>query len=99
MLEQGEQRHRRKPAERDIGREPGKYAGRRVGERIAAEIVDRHIPARQRCKHAAGERTVGRDKRRGHARRFQGFAQCDRNGERFFLRIRRLDHADRGSAA
>ena len=41
MLEQRQQRHRRQPAERRLRDEPREHAGRRVGERIAAGIVDR----------------------------------------------------------
>ena len=48
MLEQRQQRHRREPAERDLGGQPREHAGRRVGERIAAGIVDRHVPAFER---------------------------------------------------
>ena len=68
MLEQRQQRHRRQPAQRRLGRQPREHAGRRVGERIAAGIVDRDIPALERGEDAARQRAVGRDQRRGLAR-------------------------------
>ena len=42
-----------------------KSARRRVGERVAAGIVGRDVPARERREHAAGQRAVRRDQRRG----------------------------------
>ena len=90
MLDEREQRHRRKAAERRFGRQPGEHAGRRVGEHIAAGIVDRHLPARERRKHAAGERPVGRDQRGALLRRFHRLAQHDRDGERLLLGIGRF---------
>ena len=39
-----------------------------VGERVAAGIVDRHVPARERRQHAARQRAVGRDQRGGLVR-------------------------------
>ena len=55
------------PSERRLGGEPREHAGRRVGERVAAGIVDRHVPARQRRQHAAGQRAVRRHQRGGLA--------------------------------
>ena len=55
--------------ERGLGGEPREHAGRRVGQRIAAGIVDRHVPARQRRQHAARQRAVGRHQRCGLVRR------------------------------
>ena len=46
-LSKREQRHRRKPAERRVGGEPGEYTGRRVGERVAAGILRGDVPARR----------------------------------------------------
>ena len=56
VLEQRQQRHRRQAFERRLGDEPREHAGRRVGQRVAAGIVHRHVPARQRRQHAAGQR-------------------------------------------
>ena len=95
MLEQREQRDRRKPAQRRLRREPRERAGRGVCERIAAGVVDRHLPARERGDHAAGERTVGRHQRRRHVRRLHCFAQRDGDRERFLLGMRRLDVSER----
>ena len=83
-----------KPAERRLGRQPREHAGRRVGERIAAGIVDRHVPARERRQHAAGQRAVGRDQRRGLVRRLHRLAQRDRDGQRLLLGVGGLDHGD-----
>ncbi len=91
MLEQGEQVDRRKRAERGLRGKPCERPGRGVGERIAAGIVDRNGPARQCGEHAARERAVGGDQRCGLVRRLQRFAQCDRDGERFFLGICSFD--------
>jgi hypothetical protein len=54
MLEQREQRHRLEPAEGRFGGEPREHAGRRFGKRVAAGIVDRHMPALERGGDAAG---------------------------------------------
>ena len=62
MLEQGEQRDRRKPAESRVRRQPREQPGRRVGERIAAGIIHRDVPALQGREHAARQRAVGRDR-------------------------------------
>ena len=74
-------------------REPREHAGRRVGERVAAGIVDRDLPARERGDDAARQRAVGRHQRGGLVRRFERLAQRDRDGERFLLGIGGLDHA------
>ncbi len=65
MLEQRQQRHRLEAAERGFGRQPREHAGWRVGERVAAGIVDRHVPALERGHHAARQRAVGRHQRGG----------------------------------
>ena len=83
-----------KPSKRGFGGEPGKNAGRRVGERVAAGILRRDIPARQRGEHAAAERAVRRHQRGGLAV-LHGFAQRHRDGERFFLGVGRFDHGER----
>ena len=94
MLEQRQQRHRREPAERRLGDQPREHAGRRVGQRVAAGIVDRHVPARQRRQHAPRQRAVGRDQRGGLARRLDRLAQRDRDRERLLLGVGGLDHRD-----
>src|SRR5215470_2954903 len=54
MLEQREQRHWRKAFDHGLRGKPREYAGRGVGERIAARVIDRDAPARQRRQHAPG---------------------------------------------
>ena len=93
MLEQSEQRHRRKAAERGFGGKPGKNSGRRVGERIAAGILRRDVPAAERGEHATPERAVGRNQRRGLSL-LHRFAQRHRDGERLFLGIGRFDQRE-----
>ena len=50
------------------------------------------VPARQRGEHAARQRAVGRDQRRGLACRLDRLAQRDRDGERLLLGVGGLDH-------
>ncbi len=94
MLEQSEQRHRRSSIERRRGGEPRKNSGRRVGERIAAGILRRDVPALQRGEHAPSERAVRRHQRGGLAVMHR-LAQRHRDGERFLLGIGRFDHGQR----
>ena len=96
MLEQRQKRHRLEAAERGFRRQPCEHAGRRVGERVAGRVVDRDLPTRQRGGDAARQRAVGRHQGGGLARRFERFAQRDRDGERLFLGVGRLDHGERG---
>ncbi len=58
-----------------------------------AEIVDREIEAPQARRHAAGERPVRRDERRGLIRFFDGGAEDERDRFRLVLGGRRLDEA------
>ena len=92
MFQQRQQRHRLQAAERGFRRQPREHAGWRVGERIAAGIVHRHLPALQRGHHAARQRAVGRHQSGGLVFGLDRFAQRDRDGERFFLGIGGLDH-------
>ncbi len=94
MLEQRQQRHRRQAVQRGLGGEPREHAGRRVGQRVAAGIVDRHVPARQRRQHAAGQRAVGRHQRGGLVRLVHRLAQRHRDGQRLLLGVGGLDHGD-----
>ena len=48
MLEQGEQRHGLKPAERDFRRESGEQAGMGIGEHVTARVINLHAPAVER---------------------------------------------------
>ena len=94
MLEQRQQRDRLQPVERRLGGQPRKASGLRLGQRIAAGIVGRDMPAFQ-CRHdAARQSAIRRHQSRGLARRIERFAQDDRDGERFFFRIGGLDHTD-----
>ena len=92
MLEQRQQRDRLQPLERRLDNEPREHAGRRIGERVTAGVVDRDVPARERGEHAARQRPVGRHQRRGLAVGLEHLAQRDRDRERFFLGVRRRDH-------
>ena len=96
MLEQRQQRHRRQAVQRGFGGEPREHAGRRVGQRVAAGIVHRHVPARQRRQHAAGQRPVGRHQRGGLAGIVHRLAQRNRNRQRLLLGVGGLDHRDAG---
>ena len=96
MLEQREQRHRRKAVQRRFGGEPREHAGRRIGKRVAAGIVHRHVPARQRRQHAAGQRPVGRHQRGGLAGIVHRLAQRNGDGQRLLLGVGGLDHRDAG---
>ena len=94
MFEQRQERHRRQANQRGLGGEPGKHAGRRVGQCVAAGIVHRHVPARQRRQHAAGQRPVRRHQRGDLARNLHRLAQRHRDGQRLFLGVGGLDHCN-----
>ena len=61
MLEQGEERYRRRAVERRRGRKPRENSGRCVGKRVAAGILRRDVPALQSGEHAAAERAIRRN--------------------------------------
>src|SRR5262245_65985375 len=82
MLEQGEQADRRQPSQRSLGGEPCKAPGRRVGERVAARIVDRDLPACERRERAAGKAAVGCEECSGPVAGLERLAKRDRNRER-----------------
>ncbi len=65
-------------------------------QRVTAGIVNRHVPARHRRQHAAGERPVGRHQRGGLAGIVHRLAQRDRNRQRLLLGVGGLDHRDAG---
>ena len=94
MFEEREQRHRFEPAKRGRCGEPRKYAGRRVGERLAAGIFRHDVPARQRGENTASERAVRRHQRRRPAVMHR-LAQRNRDGERFVFGIGGFDHGQR----
>ena len=93
MLEQRQQRHRRKLAERRFRRKPRENPRRRFRKRLTAGILSRDFPARERRLDAPGERAIRRDQRGGLALMHR-FAQRHRDRERLLLGIGRLDHAD-----
>ena len=95
MLEQRQQRHRLEPAQRRFGDEPREHAGRRVGQRIAAGIVDLARPSARARPHAARQRAVGRHQRGGLVLGLHRLAQRDRDGQRLFLGVGGLDHGRR----
>ena len=94
MLEQRQQRYRRDAAGGDLEREPREDAIRRICQRAPTRIVHRHLPALHQRRDAAAKAYVRRHQRGGFARGFDGLAQSDRDGERFFLGIGGLDHGD-----
>ncbi len=91
MLEQRQQTDRRQSPDGGCGGQPGKQARRRVGEPVAAGIVGRDVPARQRRQDAAGEHAVGRDQRGGLVGVVEHLAQRDRDRQRFLFGIAGLD--------
>ena len=91
MLEQRQQADRRQSLDGGLRGQPREQTGRRVGERIAAGIVDRDVPARQRRQHPAGERAVGRDQRGGLVGLLERLAQRERDRQRFLLGIGGFD--------
>ena len=95
MLEQSEQRHRREPAERDFRGQPCEHAGRRVGERIAARVVDRYVPAFERGQDTSGQCAIRCYERGRFPGCICGLAQDHRHGERLLLGIGRLDQRHR----
>ena len=90
-LTQRQQRHRRQVLERGLGGEPREHAGLGVGQRVAAGIVGRHVPASERGADAARQRAVRRHQR-GGLLLVHGLAQRDRDRERLLLGIGGLDH-------
>ena len=82
-----------RPLRRGFGREPGKDAGRRVHQRVAAGIVEFEIPARQRRHHPPRQRAVRRHQRRGLVE-MPRLAHRDGDRERLHLGIGRLDHGE-----
>ncbi len=95
-LSNGEQRDRRDAVERELGREAREHAGAGIGQRVAARIVDRDVPAPERRQHAARERAVGRHQCGGPALRLDRLAQRHRDRKRLVLRIGGLDHRQSG---
>src|SRR6185437_13916121 len=95
MLEQRQQRDRFEAAKGGLRRQPREHTGRRVGQRIAAGIIDRYAPALQRSDDAARQRAVGRHQRGGFVLGLNRFAQTNGNSERFFLGIGGFDHRKR----
>ena len=94
MFEERQQRYRLKAVKSGLGRELRKNSRRCIGQCIAAGILGRNIPARQRGQHAASERAVRRDQR-GRLAVVHRFAQRHRDGECFVLGIGRFDHRER----
>ena len=67
--------------------EQQKTAGRGLVERRAGGIVDLDLPAAQLDRDAAGEVAVGRDQRRGAARRLERRAHAQRQRQRLARQI------------
>ncbi len=79
MFEQCQQLRRLKPTQRGFGDKACEGAGRRVGECIAARIIDLDLPAFERGHNAARESAVGCHQRRGLGGCLDGLAQTDRD--------------------
>ena len=91
MLEQREERNRGNSIKRGFRRKAREQPCGSVGELLAGRILDRHIPAFQRRKHAARQCAVGRDERCGLGWRLNRLAQADRDRERLFFGIGGFD--------
>ena len=92
MFEQSKQRDRREPAQRGVSRKPRKNSGRRLRKLVAAGILGRDIPTRQRRQDATAKLAV----RRNQGRRLalvHRFAQRHRDRERLVLGVGGFDHA------
>jgi hypothetical protein len=63
MLEQRQQLRRRQAASRRFRNEPAEYAGRRIGQRVAACIVGHDVPALQHHGDPSRQRAVRRHQR------------------------------------
>jgi hypothetical protein len=94
MFQQCEQRYGRRAVQRHLGGEPRERTLQSVGERHAAGVPGRDIPARERSSHAPAERDVGCDESGRLPGRFDRFTQRDSDRERFFLGTGGLDHGD-----
>ena len=60
MLEQGQQRHRRKLLGGNAGDAEQQGPGRRLGQRPSGTVIRLDAPAGQQCRNAAGELPVRR---------------------------------------
>ena len=90
MLEQRQQRHRREllgGGRRDAEQQG---AGGGLRQRLAGAVVGLDAPAREQRRNAPRELPVGRDQRRGLARRLQRLAQRERDRLRLRGRIGKL---------
>ena len=94
MLDERKQRHGRKPAEPRFRDEAGEASDRGLVEPIAAGIVGRNAPARERGDHPPGKPAIRRHQRRNAVRTLERLAQRDRDRERFLVGIRGLDHRE-----
>jgi hypothetical protein len=92
--EKRQQVRRRGLVEGEGGREARDGGGRRSGERLAAGIVDRDVPARQFGDHAMRQRPVGRDEGRLAGRVLGHLAQDDGDRERLLALVGGLDHGE-----
>ncbi len=87
MLEQRQQLRRRQRASRRFRDEPGEYAGRRIGNRVAACIIGHDVPPPQHHGDPSRQRAVRRHQRSRAVRFGLSLTQHDRDGERLFFRI------------
>lgn len=94
MLEEGQQRDRSEARERRLGRKGGEHAGRRVGERDAAGLVDHDAPAPESGRDTARQRAVRCHQCGALARRLHRFAQRDRDRQRLLFGRGGVDHGD-----
>ena len=86
MLEQGQQRKRRRVGGGEFRRQPQEHAGRRVGEGDARGIVDLDLPTPQLGGDAPRETPVRGHQRRGAAGHLERPAQGQGDHRRLLLR-------------
>ena len=86
MREEREKRARRE-LDRRLEDEPGQRARRALPQRAPGRIFDLDAPAGKLGRDPARDRRIGRDERRGLARRLQRFAHRDRERQRLFILV------------
>ena len=86
MLEQSQQRHRRKPLCHGIGKRGYQAARRQARKRHSSAIVHCDLKARKLHPHPLCQRPVGGDQRRRFARKLDSLPHGDGNRQRLFRR-------------
>ena len=96
MLQQRQQRDRRKTLDRNARDRKDKRPCRHHAQRSPTRIVGIHAPPFQMRHHPLGQRTVRRDQGGCASGCFQRLAQSDRNALRFVRRSREFGKMDTG---